>query len=55
MNENYDELLSYYSTRQLVDNLTSYGCKCIESNRLYLLSVNFISISFMNTIFSKIL
>ena len=35
MNENYDELLSYYSTRQLVDNLTSYGCKCIESNRLY--------------------
>lgn len=41
MNENYDELLSYYSTRQLVDNLTSYGCKRIESNRLYFIKRKF--------------
>lgn len=33
MNENYDDILSYYDTQQLINNLTSYGCKYIESNQ----------------------
>ena len=33
MNENYDDILSYYATQQLINNLTSYGCKYIESNQ----------------------
>ena len=33
MNENYDDILSYYATRQLINNLTSYGCHYIESNQ----------------------
>lgn len=33
MNENYDDILSYYATQQLINNLTSYGCKYIKSNQ----------------------
>ena len=33
MNENFDDILSYYATQQLINNLTSYGCKYIESNQ----------------------
>ena len=33
MNENYDDILSYYATQQIINNLTSYSCKYIESNQ----------------------
>ena len=33
MNENYDDILSYYATQQLINNLTSYSCKYIKSNQ----------------------
>lgn len=55
MNENYDDILSYYATQQLINNLTSYGCKYINLISLILLSVNFLSRNFMKIIFSKIL
>ena len=54
MNENYDDILSYYATQQLINNLTSYGCKYINLISLILLSVNFLSRNFMKIIFSKI-
>ena len=33
MNEKYDDILSYYATQQLINNLTSYSCKYIKSNQ----------------------
>lgn len=57
MNEKYDDILSYYATQQLINNLTSYSCKYIKLNliSLILLSVNFLSRNFMKIVFSKIL
>ena len=55
MNENYDDILSYYATQQLINNLTSYGCKYIKSNQFNFIKRKFLSRNFIKIIFSKIL